>query len=232
MLHQENSLPQDPTVKQAVQAIKIEYIKSQDLLEVARLYEKAFDDHFLGHMGQDFLKYFCAQFVNTSQNYGYVAKCEGKPVGFLLGTIAKDPLQNFYRQNLPVLSWLVLKRYLMDAYVRQHITKRLGNVKIVFKSILPSKEKSAAQGQVSDLQEAIQAKPARLLAIAVDQNYRGMGIADRLTGQFCAEMKREGYKKVGLSVLPWNERAISFYKKDGWVLEENRESSLYFSRTI
>ncbi|SPF37574.1 Acetyltransferase (fragment) [Candidatus Desulfosporosinus infrequens] len=39
-------------------------------------------------------------------------------------------------------------------------------------------------------------------------------------------MKREGFKKVGLSVFAWNERAVSFYKKDDWIQEESGETSL------
>lgn len=73
---------------------------------------------------------------------------------------------------------------------------------------------------------------ARILAIGVDPNYRGIGIANQLTSNFCVQMKQEGFKKVGLSTFPWNERAIRFYKKDGWILEGRNSSSLSFIRTI
>jgi len=96
--------------------IKIDHIRINDIPEIARLYEDAFSEHFLGHMGGKFLKLFCSQFMNSPTNYGYIAKCNGKPVGFLLGTIDRDPFYQFYRQNFIALSLIVIKKYLIDSY--------------------------------------------------------------------------------------------------------------------
>ena len=206
--------------------IKIDHISSNNLPEIARLYEDAFANHFLGHMGQKFLQLFCSQFVNSSTNYGYVAKCNGKPVGFLLGTIDDDPFYHFYRQNFMALSLIVMRKYLMDAYVRKHIAIRSGNILVAVKALLPFSKR------VSDALQDNKFAPARLLAIGVDTSYRGIGIANKLTSQFCTEMKSAGIKKVGLSALVWNRRAIRFYEKDGWILEESNETSLSFSRFL
>jgi len=206
--------------------IKIDPIRVNDLPEIARLYEDAFADHFLGHMGPKFLKLFCAQFMNSPTNYGFVAKCNGRPVGFLLGTIDSEPFNQFYHQNFIVLSLIVMKRYLMDAYVRKHITKRLGNILVAIKTLFTSPKRESNSNQDNTFE------PARLLAIGVDSNHRGIGIANKLTSHFCAEMKSKGLKEVGLSVLIWNERAIGFYKKDGWIQEESSETNLSFIRSI
>ena len=206
--------------------VKIDPIRLNDLPDIAKLYEDAFAGHFLGHMGPKFLELFCAQFMNSPTNYGFVAKCNGRAVGFLLGTIDCEPLYQFYRQNFLVLSLIVLKRYLMDGYVRKHITQRLGQIPVAIKALFtgPKRESNLKQDNTSI--------NGRLLAIGVDLNYRGTGIANRLTSQFCAQMKREGLKKVGLSALAWNERAIRFYKKDGWISEECSEASVSFIRNI
>lgn len=206
--------------------IKIDLIRLNDLPKIARLYEDAFADHFLSHMGPEFLKLLCAQFMNSPTNFGFVAKCNGSPVGFLLGTIDSEPFVQFYHQNFIVLSLIVMKRYLMDAYVRKHIIKRLGHILVAIKTLFtfPKRESTPNQYNTS--------VPAKLLAIGVDSNYRGIGIANKLTSHFCAEMKSKGLKEVGLSVLIWNERAIGFYKKDGWIQEESSETSLIFSRHI
>jgi len=200
--------------------IQLDYIRLNDLPETARLFEDTFSEHFLGHMGQDFLKLLCSQFMNAPTNFGYVAKCDGNLVGFLLGTIDKDPFYKFYNQNFGTLALSVLQRYLIDSYVRKHIIKRVGHIRYALKALLsPSKGASL----VDQHNEFV---PARLLAIGVDSKYRGFGIANRLTSQFCSDMKREGFKKVGLSVFAWNERAVSFYKKDDWIQEESGETSL------
>ncbi|EGW39911.1 GNAT family N-acetyltransferase [Desulfosporosinus sp. OT] len=206
--------------------IKVDPLSLSDTPDVARLYEEVFADHFLGHMGQKFLRLFCSQFVNSSTSYGYIAKCDGKPVGFLLASIDSAPFNKFYRQNFMVLALIVIKKYLTDSYVRKNITQRLGNILVALTTLLPSSGKESKAKQSKTLSEA------RLLGIGVDSNYRGLGIADKLTGQFCAEMKNKGLKRVGLSAVPWNERAISFYKKDGWIEEERSETSVSFIRDL
>ncbi len=208
--------------------IKIDSLTKRDLPEIAMLYQNTFSHHFLGHMGQEFLMLFCSQFMNSSINYGYVAKCNGKTVGFLFGTVNENPFYQFYRQNFIVLSLIVMKRYLMDSYVRKHIAKRLGYILIAIKTLLPS-SKRVNNAQYNKINILVS---ARLLAIGVDSNYRGLGIANKLTSQFCVEMKSAGYKMVELSVLAWNKRAISFYKKDGWIQEESTDSIVSFCRFI
>lgn len=206
--------------------IKIDPIRLIDLPEIARLYEDAFADHFLGHMGPEFLKLFCAQFMSSTTNYGLVAKCNGNPVGFLLGTKDSDPLNQFYHQNFIALSLIVMKKYLRDAYVRKHITKRLGHILVAIKTLFTSTKRESTPNQDNT------SVPARLMAIGVDSNYRGIGIANKLTSHFCAQLKLEGFEKVGLSALAWNERAMRFYKKDGWIQEEISETSVSFTRNI
>lgn len=206
--------------------VKIDVLGPNDIPEVAQLYEDAFSNHFLGHMGQKFLGLFCSHFVNSPTNYGYVAKYKGKPVGFLLASTDSAPFHQFYRRNFLVLALIVFKRYLMDSYVRKNIAKRLGNILVAIKTLLPFSKTGSITNQGNTF------KPARLLAIGVGSKYRGIGIADKLTSHFCEEMKSKGLKKVGLSVLPWNERAINFYNKDGWIEEERSETSLSFTRDL
>lgn len=206
--------------------VRIDVLGPNDIPEVARLYEDAFSNHFLGHMGQKFLGLFCSHFVNSSTNYGYVVKYKGKPVGFLLASTDNAPFHQFYRRNFLVLALIVIQRYLMDSYVRKNITKRLGNILAAIKTLSPFSKTEGIANQGNTF------APARLLAIGVDSKYRGIGIADKLTSHFCEEMKSKGVKKVGLSVLPWNERAINFYNKDGWIEEERCETSLSFTRHL
>lgn len=207
--------------------IELDTLRLYDVPEVAKLYEEAFSDHFLGHMGQNFLRLFCAQFMNSPTNYGYVAKSNGRLVGFVFGSIDSEPFAQFYRQNFWKLVALVSMRYFRDDYVRKHIMKRLGCIKAALKSLVLRRH---GEGMIDD--EHNMFTPARILAIGVDSNYRGLGIANQLTSHFCSKMKQEGFKRVGLSTLPWNKRAIRFYKKDGWILEQSNAASLSFIRNI
>ncbi|KLU66900.1 putative acetyltransferase [Desulfosporosinus acididurans] len=207
--------------------IEVEPLSPYHIPEVAQLYEEVFGDHFLGHMGQRFLRPFCAQFMNSPTNYGYVAKNKGRIVGFVFGTINGRPFSQFYRQNFWKLVVLVLLRYARDDYVRKHIRDRMNYVSEAFKSLFCLQAKDSQIPSERSLFAS-----ARILAIGVAPNFRGLGIANQLTGHFCSQMKQEGFKKVGLSTLPWNDRAIRFYKKDGWIVEESTDSSVSFLRSI
>jgi ribosomal protein S18 acetylase RimI-like enzyme len=207
--------------------IELDIMRLYDVPEVSRLYEEAFSEHFLGHMGRGFLELFCAEFSNSPTNYGFVARNNGRPVGFVFGSIDTDPFNHFYKNNFWRLVVLVAERYLKDDYVRKHIMKRSKCFLAALKSFMHLKDR---EGEFPVEQNLFAA--ARILAIGVDSNYRGMGIANQLTNHFCTKMKQEGFKKVGLSTLAWNKRAIHFYKKDGWILEKGNDSSLSFIRTI
>lgn len=207
--------------------IEVDILSPYYIPEVAQLYEEVFSDHFLGHMGQGFLRLFCAQFMNSPTNYGYVAKNKGRIIGFVFGTIDGRPFSRFYRQNFWKLVFLVMARYVKDDYVRKHIKSRRSYISDALNSFFRRRPRRSKRSHERSL-----FTPARILAIGVAPSFRGLGIANRLTGHFCSQMKQEGIKKVGLSTLPWNERAIRFYKKDGWTVEESNDSSVSFMRSI
>lgn len=212
---------------------EVSTLKLSELPEVAHLYEAVFGDHFLGHMGQEFLQRFCTQFCNSPMNYGnygYVAKCNGKVVGFLLGSIRREPFASFYRQNFWKLTTIVLQQYFKDAYVRKHVLKRISSVADALKSYILRRRSELASASAETAQNnSIQ---PRILAIGVDSNYRGQKIANQLTGFFCEKMKEAGYVEVGLSAVPENARAIRFYKKDGWIVTKSSKDSVSFVRPI
>jgi ribosomal protein S18 acetylase RimI-like enzyme len=54
------------------------------------------------------------------------------------------------------------------------------------------------------------------MQIAVSEDYRGTGLADRLVEDFLGEMRRRGAKAVSLGVERENGRAIAFYRRIGF----------------
>ncbi|MGC7872858.1 GNAT family N-acetyltransferase [Desulfosporosinus sp. SYSU MS00001] len=209
--------------------IDVMHLQSQDIPLVARLYKRSFQNHFLGHMGHKFLTLFISEFVNSDANSGYVAKYRNEVIGFVLATTSDNPFREFYRDNFMTLVYLTISRFFKDSFIRSHITKRLGHVHVALKALFSF---SVRVRDSREKQEICLSRQPRLLALAVDRSYRGLGVANELTAEFCREMKELGFKKVGLSALPWNQRAISFYIKDGWEKEEASETSISFSRLL
>ena len=215
--------------------VDIEHIKfnnSDDIRIriIAKMYEISFSNHFLGHMGRKFLELFISEFVNSTGNYGYVAKYMNEPIGLILATTSDTPFNNFYHKNFLSIVLITVSRYFQDPFIRKHISKRLGHIYTALKALF-----SFSTGNTDNNRQDERVRtlvPPKLLAIAVDEKFRGLGVASELTRQFCTEMKHAGFEKVELSALPWNQRAIGFYKKDGWTEEKCSETSICFSRLI
>jgi ribosomal protein S18 acetylase RimI-like enzyme len=60
---------------------------------------------------------------------------------------------------------------------------------------------------------------AALRVLAVAQEYRGRGIGAALVRRSIEEARRRGARKLSLTVLGSNERAIRFYERESFVVE-------------
>lgn len=58
--------------------------------------------------------------------------------------------------------------------------------------------------------------------ISVEEAYRGTGVADTLIQQAFDLARQHKISRISLGVLAWNERAIAFYKKYGFEIEQMR----------
>jgi hypothetical protein len=102
--------------------VDIEHIKfnnSDDIRIriIAKIYEISYSNHFLGHMGRKFLELFISEFVNSTSNYGYVAKYMNEPIGFILASTSDTPFNNLYRKNfLSVVLIAVSRSFYSEAY--------------------------------------------------------------------------------------------------------------------
>ena len=72
----------------------------------------------------------------------------------------------------------------------------------------------------------------RLLSIAIKREERGNDVAYQMENFFCKKLLEKGIRKVGLSVIKDNERAISFYKKCGYNIEKKEDGVIYFIKDI
>jgi GNAT superfamily N-acetyltransferase len=55
----------------------------------------------------------------------------------------------------------------------------------------------------------------------VNEQYRGLGVGQKLYNDFIAEGQRRGCRLVKWQVLDWNEPAVKFYEKNEAIIEKN-----------
>ncbi|NLX15213.1 MAG: GNAT family N-acetyltransferase [Phycisphaerales bacterium] len=201
--------------------------------EVARLHQRCFPDYFLTHLGQTFLRRYYLEFCRHSTDYALVACCKtGDPVaGVVVGSAdAQAHFRSLYRRNMLLFAPLVGWRVIVDSTIRRAIWQRMAHLRAAARSVIPGFRKPAS-APLSDKGPKNQC-PMRLLGIAVAPEYRGSGLAARLTECFETLLRQAGHPRVGLSVLPENQRAIAFYRKTGWQVTHASEAGSWFEKDL
>jgi ribosomal protein S18 acetylase RimI-like enzyme len=208
-------------------------LKLSDAAELAHLHQRCFEDYFLTELGTAFLKRSYAEYSRHDLDYGIVARssADGELVGFVAGTAdAQAHFRSFYRRNLPVLAAIVCWKLLTNRTVRSRIRERMTHVRAALRAMIPGVKRPAAT-PISDQGPKTQC-PLRLLTIAVAPEARGTGAAGQVMRAFEDKVRAAGHRRVGLSVLPDNARAIAFYKKCGWDVTYSSKAGVWFEKGL
>lgn len=72
----------------------------------------------------------------------------------------------------------------------------------------------------------------RLLSIVVSPEIQSMGLGRKLLESFEANLRQRGWECYGLSVRSDNCKAIRFYEKNGFILEEIKSGSMYYKKYL
>jgi ribosomal protein S18 acetylase RimI-like enzyme len=163
-----------------------------------------------------------------------VARHHGQIIGFVAGTAELDQFYHrFYQQNFSRLARIVVSRTFTDAHIRRSIWQRRFHLRFAGRALLRLRSLQSSES----VQPGAETGPppdkiAHLLSIGVANDFRGQGVAEALSDCFCNAVAEDGRRIVLLSVLTGNSRAIRFYKKAGWQLVHEGQSSLEFSRSL
>lgn len=209
--------------------VSVQEFAHDQIASIVDLHIRVFSDYFLTHLGPEMLQLFYGEFINQNGNYGFVALSDDKVIGFVACTANADVLYTrLYKQYFWKLIRIVAVRLLRDAYIRKNVWDRMIHLRHAIKSLfLKSGTAPDARNGSSVSTTSI---PTRLLSIGVDPNLRGLGVAAALVRKLCLQLEQDGIRSVGLSVNADNERAIAFYKKDGWIIESVNERTIRFWR--
>lgn len=213
------------TIKVLENKIEVRAMNLSDVAGVAEVHQKAFPNYFLTKLGLDVLQAFYSEFIIQSVGFASVALEQGKPIGFVVGTISSSELYDrFYKKNFLLVARNVVRCLITDSFIRQHFRSRLLHVQKAIMAKLMRTQKSTTKSGPSRVQ-------ARLLSIGITSEARGTGSAEKMTKHFLQQLQKASIKEVGLSVFRDNIRAISFYEKTGWKRELEMENAVYFSRS-
>lgn len=192
---------------------------------IAELHRECFKGYFLTSLGNKFLEFYYATYLKNSEHTILVAKTNGRICGLVTGTISSEKLnRELFRKNFWAIAKILAVKFIMERHFRCEIFKRTKFIK----QALQAKMRALAK----EWKATSKNRNARLLSIAVLEEFRGKGISVDLIKKFEEEMKRKGVVSCGLSVKSGNLPAIGLYKKAGWKIEKQGETSISFTKRL
>jgi ribosomal protein S18 acetylase RimI-like enzyme len=196
-----------PTDVDSAKSVTIKQAQFPNVSGMAHCHTFAFPGRFMTEMGHRWLNALYRFFIGHPGGICYVAMdSAGKVVGFAVGgepEIRKQFLRTAMLRYPHIIFWKFLTRHIVRAVLLGELLKKL---RLKRKSIPP--ENIDSHGTLP--------KCGNLLSVCVLPDYKGIGIASRLIETFQKACAAAGYRRLTLSVLSENSRAIAFYKKHRW----------------
>lgn len=195
----------------------------KDIEEIARININEFSDYFLTVLGEKLVYSFYKSYYETN-NILVVAEKNKEIIGFILGTDSSLAREKFFKENFNKIFWKLFKEFFKgNKILWMGISRRLFFIKEAIIAKLHKKKNLISQKVSSSY---------RLLSIAIKREERGDNVAYQMENFFCKKLLEKGIRKIGLSVIKDNERAISFYKKCGYDIEKKEDDAIYFIKDI
>ena len=195
-------------------------VRKDDLAQIAKVHQKCFPESYSSQLSRFpwFIKglqeKFFEEFLNDCPELFLVAEVDGMVVGYCMGYYMDkdDQMNNFIRKN----RWSLLLKTIFLMLI--------GN-KPTWKKMLSRFDKSSKeQWKIvnTSYEYILNNERGDLLSICILPDYRGVGVSGKLMDAFLDAMKSKGKKLCLLSVLSNNDRAISYYEKNGFILYRTR----------
>jgi len=192
----------------------IEVFHHGDIDEVAEIFRNELPDDFCSLLGSGFLRgYFLPHFLATDPHIGYVARHDGRVVGFSLAARASGYYSNFIKNNFMGLSIYSLLACLRDI-------RRTGYFLDVLKVMFGS---DAFRPFDDDLE---------LLYLSVDSSHQGTGVGGRLVDKALQEGQQLGFNRCVLKTFPSVEGIQRFYLRCGFEPLHLNQGRIWYSKSL
>ncbi len=178
----------------------LQKIEPARLKQLSQLHQQVLPT-LLSQLGLPFVERYYQAALRDPQVIGFyaVSKQSGEPCGFAIGTPQPDTLNAQLRQPL---SWLLI-----------HMLPLLLRHPRLLWQTLASAQSTAEKMPQDD--ETIE-----LTYLGVAAQLRGYGLGSQLLQAFLDASRRNGYRRVVLSVESNNAAAIRFYQRAGFVIHQ------------
>jgi len=188
--------------------VTIRPVRVSDLPEIADLHRRVFPESAITAAGAAAVRrYYQWQCAPVHDVVNLVAVQDGTIAGFCFGGAFQGAMSGFLRRN----RWFLLGAFAVRPWVLLRPAIR-GSLVSGLRDVVRAARRSgrpAAQARP----DAVFGRSFGILAIAASP---GAGIGRRLMDVAEEQARRQGYRRMNLSVRPDNAAAIGFYEAIGW----------------
>lgn len=207
--------------------------KQSDLKRIARCHIKAFPASLSSKLGLNYAARMIYFYLADDRGVLFHVEDENEITGYCGGLMSREPgrhgsatsmTQHTFRSlvlNLVIRPWLIFHHE-----IRANIPLIIKNLKLRFTARATEK----ATPHPDRNQEFTPAMG--LVVIGVSPKHQGKGYGTLLLKEFESRARKEGFKKITLSVRKENHQAISAYKRNGWLVSREGPSELYMYKEL
>ena len=201
-----------------------------DLLSLADCHMAAFPKSLSARLGRSYCAKMLSWYIESDRGILFHITEGDKVLGYCGGIINRIPgqhgsatsmTQHTFRSlvfNLMIRPWLIF-----HPEIRANVPLIIKNIRLRF-SGRKSKRSTTPPAQNKEFIPSM-----GLVVIGVSPEYQGKGYGSLLLREFEARARKEGFRKIHLSVHKDNHQAIKAYERNGWVVDRVgiHEQSMY-----
>ena len=182
-----------------------------DIPSIIDLHLSSFDkNHFSAVFSKEMLELYFENLLELNDfNLVFYDDDHNELLGYIIaGYNSQEAVNQFIKKNYLLVILTLIKN---PRFISEKVSE-------VSEKIFGSKNKKNAR--------------CRLYLIAVNQNYKGVGIGKQLINVLENEIRKKGLNLYGLSVRKDNKDAIGFYNQNGYKVEFENSKSIHYIKEI
>ncbi len=209
-------------MRKAGQDVTVRALTATDLPDVAKLHLAAFAETSLAVMGTATIEqYYEWWLAEPPPMQGVAVFCDNHLAGFCLSGVFCKSASQFFSEQRAFFVRQVLRRpqlvfnVFFNPFMRERLSKMVSERWRRRKAPAPSSATTP---------KAPSPKPYKILTIAVNESFQGLGLGKKLMAAAESHARQSGFTEMFLDVDTDNDRAIPFYESLGWLRVEKAGS--------